>query len=153
MPELKRKSCCCGATESNPCACMKKGIMKCSAKEPMCQCYKDLKKEGKHPADMKKSFDMAWHIAKKVPFCGSCDKPMPDGEDYGCSHCGQSFCEDCMVNDDQHGLPGYRGDIDNDHPAYEIFNAFGGGPYCPECASEYARTYRMIEGEPMEVDY
>lgn len=64
MPELKRKSCCCGATESNPCACMKKGIMKCSAKEPMCQCYKDLKKEGKHPADMKKSFDIAWNIAK-----------------------------------------------------------------------------------------
>ena len=65
MAELKRKSCCCGATESNPCACMKKGIMKCSAKEPMCQCYKDLKKQGKHPDDLKKSFDSAWIVVKR----------------------------------------------------------------------------------------
>ena len=71
MAELKRKSCCCGATESNPCACMKKGIMKCSAKEPMCQCYKDLKKEGKHPDDLKKSFSSAWIVVKR------------DGKDYG----------------------------------------------------------------------
>ena len=49
MAELKKKDCCCGATEKNPCACMKKGIMKCSMKDPMCQCYKDLKKQGKHP--------------------------------------------------------------------------------------------------------
>ena len=65
MAELKRKSCCCGATESNPCACMKRGIMKCSAKEPMCQCYKDLKKQGKHPDDLKKSFDSAWIVVKR----------------------------------------------------------------------------------------
>jgi len=65
MAKLKRKSCCCGATESNPCACMKKGIMKCSAKEPMCQCYKDLKKQGKHPDDLKKSFDSAWIVVKR----------------------------------------------------------------------------------------
>ena len=71
MAELKKKSCCCGATESNPCACMKKGIMKCSAKEPMCQCYKDLKKEGKHPDDLKKSFSSAWIVVKR------------DGKDYG----------------------------------------------------------------------
>ena len=29
-----KDSCCCGATKSNPCACMKKDIMKCSSKEP-----------------------------------------------------------------------------------------------------------------------
>ena len=60
-------SCCCGATKSNPCACMKKmaktgGRMQCSSKAPMCQCYKDLKKEGKHPADLKKAFDTGWAI-------------------------------------------------------------------------------------------
>jgi hypothetical protein len=55
--------CCCGATKSKPCACMKKGNMKCSQKEPMCACYKDLKKEGKHPADLKKAFDTAWEIS------------------------------------------------------------------------------------------
>ena len=50
--ELKRKSCCCGATASKPCACMKKGIMKCSAKEPKCPCYK--------AKDIKKAFDAGW---------------------------------------------------------------------------------------------
>ena len=61
-------SCCCGATKSNPCACMKKmaktggRMQKCSSKAPMCQCYKDLKKEGKHPADLKKAFDTGWAI-------------------------------------------------------------------------------------------
>ena len=62
------ESCCCGAGKSNPCACMKKmaktgGKMQCSSKEPMCPCYKDLKKEGKHPADLKKAFDTAWEIS------------------------------------------------------------------------------------------
>lgn len=44
--KLGKTSCCCGATRSNPCACMKKGVMKCSSKEPKCPCYreKDLKK-------------------------------------------------------------------------------------------------------------
>ena len=37
--ELKRDSCCCGATKSNPCACMIKGVMDCSAVEPKCPCY------------------------------------------------------------------------------------------------------------------
>ena len=31
---LKRDSCCCGATKSNPCACMIQGVMKCSATCP-----------------------------------------------------------------------------------------------------------------------
>jgi hypothetical protein len=32
--ELKRDSCCCGATKTHPCACMIQGIMKCSATCP-----------------------------------------------------------------------------------------------------------------------
>ena len=40
--ELKKDSCCCGATKSNPCACMYQGVMSCSAKAPMCACYKEL---------------------------------------------------------------------------------------------------------------
>lgn len=31
---LKRDSCCCGATKSNPCACMIQGVMECSATCP-----------------------------------------------------------------------------------------------------------------------
>ena len=38
--KLSKTSCCCGATEANPCACMKSAQpMKCSAIEPMCPCY------------------------------------------------------------------------------------------------------------------
>jgi hypothetical protein len=55
---LKRTSCCCGATKSNPCACMKKGIMKCSAKEPKCPCYK--------AKDIKKAFDGGWNTVVKM---------------------------------------------------------------------------------------
>lgn len=43
--ELKRDSCCCGATKSKPCACMYEGVMKCSATAPMCPCYKALAKK------------------------------------------------------------------------------------------------------------
>ena len=44
--KLKRDSCCCGATKSKPCACMKQGIMKCSMNKPQCPCYQDLEKKG-----------------------------------------------------------------------------------------------------------
>ena len=36
---LGKDSCCCGATKENPCECMYKGIMNCSAVEPKCPCY------------------------------------------------------------------------------------------------------------------
>lgn len=39
--KAKRESCCCGATKSSPCACMKKGVMNCSKSDPKCPCYKD----------------------------------------------------------------------------------------------------------------
>jgi len=42
---LSKTSCCCGADEANPCICMKQPEpMQCSAKEPMCPCYKELAK-------------------------------------------------------------------------------------------------------------
>ena len=38
--KLSKTSCCCGATEANPCACMKAPEpMNCSAIEPKCPCY------------------------------------------------------------------------------------------------------------------
>ena len=46
--ELKKDSCCCGATKSNPCACMYQGVMSCSAKAPMCACYKALEKNAEY---------------------------------------------------------------------------------------------------------
>ena len=43
--KLSKTSCCCGADESDPCACMKAPEpMSCRAKEPKCACYKALEK-------------------------------------------------------------------------------------------------------------
>lgn len=57
-----KDGCCCGATKSNPCICMKKGITKCSSKAPKCPCYAEMdKKDGK-----KKSFEKAWNVAKEL---------------------------------------------------------------------------------------
>jgi len=43
--KLSKTSCCCGADEANPCACMKAPEpMECSAKAPKCACYKALEK-------------------------------------------------------------------------------------------------------------
>ena len=54
--ELKRTSCCCGATVSSPCACMYEGIMNCSANAPMCPCYKALaEKNAESPTTKSKS--------------------------------------------------------------------------------------------------
>ena len=54
--DLKRTSCCCGATVSSPCACMYEGIMNCSANAPMCPCYKALaEKNAESPTTKSKS--------------------------------------------------------------------------------------------------
>jgi hypothetical protein len=37
--ELKKTSCCCGATEAEPCLCMYQGVMSCSSVAPKCPCY------------------------------------------------------------------------------------------------------------------
>ena len=43
--KLSKTSCCCGADESDPCACMKAPEpMSCRAQEPKCACYKALEK-------------------------------------------------------------------------------------------------------------
>jgi len=40
--DLAKTSCCCGATEEDPCACMVQGVMSCSSVAPMCPCYEAL---------------------------------------------------------------------------------------------------------------
>lgn len=40
--DLAKTSCCCGATEEDPCACMVQGVMSCSSVPPMCACYEAL---------------------------------------------------------------------------------------------------------------
>ena len=61
--ELSKTSCCCGADESDPCACMKAPEpMSCRAQEPKCACYKALEKnaEGAPTADEK--CDLDYHL-------------------------------------------------------------------------------------------
>lgn len=83
--ELKRDSCCCGATVENPCLCMKEGVMNCSSVEPKCPCY---------AAKDAESFDALGDMEFE---CSSCkvrlDPHMNENEikNYfikGCSECG-----------------------------------------------------------------
>jgi hypothetical protein len=52
--ELKKTSCCCGATEAEPCLCMYQGVMSCSSVAPKCPCYaaKDSKAVLSKPGHM-----------------------------------------------------------------------------------------------------
>jgi len=96
--ELSKTSCCCGADESDPCACMKAPEpMSCRAKEPKCACYKALEKnaEGEAP-----------HYYGD---CGDCKQPMMLGieikDRYGvpssftpaisCQECEGVVCGSC----------------------------------------------------------
>ena len=96
--KLSKTSCCCGADESDPCACMKAPEpMSCRAKEPKCACYKALEKsaEGEAP-----------HYYGD---CGDCKQPIMLGieikDRYGvpssftpaisCQECDGVVCGSC----------------------------------------------------------
>jgi hypothetical protein len=68
---LLKDSCCCGATIESPCACMKMGVMNCSA---TCPCSDNPKHQG------------TWEIVgaenEGWPNCASCNNPIPKDE-YG----------------------------------------------------------------------
>jgi hypothetical protein len=57
--ELKKTSCCCGATEAEPCLCMYQGVMSCSSVAPKCPCYaaKDSEVETFEAPKSKKGFN------------------------------------------------------------------------------------------------
>ena len=77
------------------------------------------------------AFNKAWGVVK-TETCAGCDEHIENA--YGCDRCGQPFCEECLMND-QYGFTGYRGKIDNWHPAYDYLD----GAHCGECASEIAQ--------------
>lgn len=96
--KLSKTSCCCGADESDPCACMKAPEpMSCRAKEPKCACYKALEKsaEGEAP--------------QYYGDCGDCKQPIMLGieikDRYGvpssftpaisCQECDGVVCGSC----------------------------------------------------------
>ena len=100
--KLSKTSCCCGATESNPCACMKAPEpMNCSATEPKCPCYKALEKN----AETFEAKDDSWcvnhgwiHTARAgdiIP-CTSCNDMICEGcRCGGCGNCENSDCCEC----------------------------------------------------------
>lgn len=63
--KLKKDSCCCGATKKHPCLCMIKGVKQCSAKSPMCPCYKEIAMGTKVEMEHTKSKEEAEKIAKE----------------------------------------------------------------------------------------
>ena len=95
--ELKRDSCCCGATKSNPCACMIKGVMECSAVEPKCPCYAAKDAESFSADDF---------------------EPIDWNKIDGCKYCGDSWCDSldgtglCPVKDsDQMGAESFDAEV------------------------------------------
>ena len=87
------------------------------------------------PDSMTEAFEQGWGVVKSVR-CYECDSRIPDGLQYGCDQCGEDFCEECLVHNDQYGHTGWRGEVDSDHPAYDIISDRGGGAHCGECVSE-----------------
>ena len=71
---LKKTSCCCGATKSNPCKCMKSGPMNCSATEPKCPCYQDLEikasEDDKEWVEVKGFYEIEWRDEVYSPVYG-----------------------------------------------------------------------------------
>ena len=155
---MKRESCCCGATKSSPCACMKKGVMNCSKSEPKCPCYKDkdLKKsvekkrfityptcahsmclakvdaQGQYCAShqgMAKAFAMGWSLVKNEP------RPVSDHECPECNGRGLIIQEENGRLNFACGECGYMERIkDLDIEGMENLHTTGGD--CPLCGQD-----------------
>jgi hypothetical protein len=101
--KLSKTSCCCGADESDPCACMKAPEpMSCRAKEPKCACYKALEKNAETfgAESIKEGF---------CPACGETDLMVQyydSSGDFGCFECGHQWFEKSAEGE----APHYYGD-------------------------------------------
>lgn len=117
--KLKKDSCCCGATKAHPCLCMIKGVKQCSAKSPMCPCYKEIamgtKVEMEHTTSKEEAEKIAKeHLAEHPDYYSRLKKAGLSAEtiipkDFVCWECGSAnlktnveiICEDCgLVHDE-----------------------------------------------------
>ena len=83
--------------------------------------------------------------------CEACGVDLSDGTGYECGVCGDLLCENDLI-DDQYGLPGYRGSIDDDNPDFErLFNSGAvnnsGLAVCGQCMSAGEDEYESIMEE------
>lgn len=165
-----KDGCCCGATKSNPCICMKKGITKCSSKAPKCPCYAEMdKKDGK-----KESFEKAWYVVKnekeelppEAPFHSTEeewrayyeserneeDNPLPTSgkgpieyED-DCPHCGASTNANPVIDDRIHPDRRESGAyMEHDIIDYGLDGDYYQTYKCFNCSGEWENRYSFSE--------
>ena len=151
--ELKKDSCCCGATKSNPCACMYQGVMSCSAKAPKCPCYKALEKN----AETFEAESPSW---PNVQLSG-----VSKREDANCILCGKNGgvwhsiswaggdCEKCdgkgFIEKD-YFLPTYRKYRCGNRKCYQGKVITEELPAHIECYNEHQIKYGGDEGQRMQ---
>ena len=86
--------------------------------------------------------------------CEACGVDLSDGTGYECGVCGDILCENDLL-DDQYGLPGYRGSIDDNNPDFQrLFDSGAvdnsGLAVCGQCMSQGEEEYESIMEEREE---
>jgi hypothetical protein len=108
--KLSKTSCCCGADEANPCACMKAPEpMECSAKAPKCACYKALEKNAEYDEEDMVSCRHCWNVIgneKEVYGDETVEYEMANGE-LVCVPCYKEWMEEYKNDLDPHYSPFY----------------------------------------------
>lgn len=125
--KLSKTSCCCGATESNPCACMKAPEpMNCSATEPKCPCYKDLEKNAEYDDGYDPCEECGVHLGDYYvcPYCYPEEFEELDAETYNAEEKGKrKIGETVAWNNRIIGMDGKW--LDGKYDLYEIGNQIG----------------------------
>ena len=122
--KLSKNSCCCGADEANPCACMKAPEpMECSAKAPKCACYKALEKnaEGSGRIDHEGGRMVSINEVITIDYTWRTNEEGDDVDDY-------------TVNQEVEGQI--------EHEMYESDSGYG-----------YVMVYDQTTNESVQVDY
>ena len=123
---LKKDSCCCGATKSVPCECMYLGNQ-CSARKPMCQCYKllSVQTDGKKAEE---SFEANCGNRRDAEsFEADFNDPKNEDrfeESLECSWCGDSY-DKTMIYDSFTGRTIHRRCAESSNYDAETFEAEG----------------------------
>jgi hypothetical protein len=101
--KLKKDSCCCGATKKHPCLCMIKGTKQCSAKSPMCPCYKEIamgtKVEMEHTESKEEAEKIAKeHLAEHPDYYSRLKKAGLNAETFEAKGGKRMYCPNCKTN-------------------------------------------------------
>jgi len=146
---LSKTSCCCGADEANPCACMKAPEpMECSAKAPKCACYKALEKnaeflyyyvlneKGESPADFNTLEEAQTYVANSSEPLEIYERRSRDDEAYKMD---KKMNAESFETEESYDEPSYCQNCDWEGLTSELVWDFEGrkkyGPaQCPKCS-------------------